>query len=316
MASPETPPSSGRFKPYSKEFYESRVKVLLRLKRLTAVTLALLFLAGCADTTTEITTSQTITSQKREASPEQVENPFNKAFQDVLTSQKQETPQATIPPASTIIPTIVPPIPPPTQTEPSFDDILNTFNARYSALKREYEVDKYQESLENSFTTLSELQANENKFIVSKQFNKAISDLVDKKYALRPKLIEKYREQGLDPYTIEKLVAQELGDIDSEIEELENKWQDQLKDYKTKIDLTKIDISFNTAKLCFALTNVQNEMDIFQYTIGLSMNLQQFNDTNDHISYCASALCNDGTFSYSQQNSGTCSYHGGVARWL
>jgi hypothetical protein len=30
----------------------------------------------------------------------------------------------------------------------------------------------------------------------------------------------------------------------------------------------------------------------------------------------ASAQCNDGTYSYSQNRSGTCSHHGGVARWL
>jgi hypothetical protein len=30
----------------------------------------------------------------------------------------------------------------------------------------------------------------------------------------------------------------------------------------------------------------------------------------------ATALCRDGTYSYSQHRSGTCSYHGGVARWL
>jgi len=30
----------------------------------------------------------------------------------------------------------------------------------------------------------------------------------------------------------------------------------------------------------------------------------------------ATALCRDGTYSYSQHRSGTCSHHGGVARWL
>lgn len=30
----------------------------------------------------------------------------------------------------------------------------------------------------------------------------------------------------------------------------------------------------------------------------------------------ASALCSDGSYSYSQHRSGTCSHHGGVARWL
>jgi hypothetical protein len=30
----------------------------------------------------------------------------------------------------------------------------------------------------------------------------------------------------------------------------------------------------------------------------------------------ASAVCRDGTYSFSQSRSGTCSHHGGVARWL
>ncbi len=30
----------------------------------------------------------------------------------------------------------------------------------------------------------------------------------------------------------------------------------------------------------------------------------------------ATAKCGDGTYSYSQHVSGTCSHHGGVARWL
>ena len=30
----------------------------------------------------------------------------------------------------------------------------------------------------------------------------------------------------------------------------------------------------------------------------------------------ATARCNDGTYSYSQHHSGTCSHHGGVAVWL
>ena len=30
----------------------------------------------------------------------------------------------------------------------------------------------------------------------------------------------------------------------------------------------------------------------------------------------ASAQCRDGTYSFSQHHRGTCSYHGGVSRWL
>lgn len=34
------------------------------------------------------------------------------------------------------------------------------------------------------------------------------------------------------------------------------------------------------------------------------------------IPHGASAQCRDGTYSFSQSRRGTCSYHGGVARWL
>ena len=30
----------------------------------------------------------------------------------------------------------------------------------------------------------------------------------------------------------------------------------------------------------------------------------------------ATALCNDGTYSYSKHRQGTCSHHGGVKRWI
>lgn len=37
---------------------------------------------------------------------------------------------------------------------------------------------------------------------------------------------------------------------------------------------------------------------------------------NNNSAAGATALCNDGTYSYSQNRRGTCSHHGGVARWL
>jgi hypothetical protein len=37
---------------------------------------------------------------------------------------------------------------------------------------------------------------------------------------------------------------------------------------------------------------------------------------NDGPPAGATALCNDGTYSFSQTRSGTCSHHGGVATWL
>lgn len=37
---------------------------------------------------------------------------------------------------------------------------------------------------------------------------------------------------------------------------------------------------------------------------------------SDTIPVGASAQCGDGTYSFSQSRRGTCSHHGGVARWL
>lgn len=38
--------------------------------------------------------------------------------------------------------------------------------------------------------------------------------------------------------------------------------------------------------------------------------------TNNSVPAGATALCSDGTYSFSQHRSGTCSHHGGVASWL
>jgi len=38
--------------------------------------------------------------------------------------------------------------------------------------------------------------------------------------------------------------------------------------------------------------------------------------TNGSVPAGATAQCNDGTYSFSQHHSGTCSRHGGVAQWL
>ncbi|HYM00974.1 MAG TPA: DUF3761 domain-containing protein, partial [Blastocatellia bacterium] len=37
---------------------------------------------------------------------------------------------------------------------------------------------------------------------------------------------------------------------------------------------------------------------------------------SSHVPAGATAQCSDGTFSFSQHHQGTCSHHGGVARWL
>jgi hypothetical protein len=38
--------------------------------------------------------------------------------------------------------------------------------------------------------------------------------------------------------------------------------------------------------------------------------------TNDQIPAGASAMCRDGTYSFSKHRRGTCSHHGGVGAWL
>jgi len=38
--------------------------------------------------------------------------------------------------------------------------------------------------------------------------------------------------------------------------------------------------------------------------------------THDQVPAGASAKCRDGTYSFSQHRSGTCSHHGGVSSWL
>lgn len=37
---------------------------------------------------------------------------------------------------------------------------------------------------------------------------------------------------------------------------------------------------------------------------------------SDGVPAGATAVCEDGTYSFSQHHQGTCSHHGGVARWL
>src|SRR5215471_7136504 len=43
---------------------------------------------------------------------------------------------------------------------------------------------------------------------------------------------------------------------------------------------------------------------------------QTDNQTDGSVPAGASAKCSDGTYSFSQHHSGTCSHHGGVAQWL
>ncbi len=52
-------------------------------------------------------------------------------------------------------------------------------------------------------------------------------------------------------------------------------------------------------------------------TLSVSWSNEDYRDEDDSgdESQEPTALCNDGTYSYSQHRSGTCSWHDGVAEW-
>jgi len=56
------------------------------------------------------------------------------------------------------------------------------------------------------------------------------------------------------------------------------------------------------------------------YTIGYSKGynacLEAFSDVPTPPLSGVTAICNDGTYSYSKHRSGTCSHHGGVREWI
>ncbi len=62
------------------------------------------------------------------------------------------------------------------------------------------------------------------------------------------------------------------------------------------------------------VTNVVNQ-PIKYYTNSSGMRVQSPTYYNSQP-VGATALCRDGTYSFSQNRRGTCSHHGGVARWL
>lgn len=60
-------------------------------------------------------------------------------------------------------------------------------------------------------------------------------------------------------------------------------------------------------------TNELSNNDYYINSAGNSVHSPAYSDT---IPAGASALCRDGTYSFSQSRRGTCSSHGGVAQWL
>ena len=59
-------------------------------------------------------------------------------------------------------------------------------------------------------------------------------------------------------------------------------------------------------------TNLSND-NYYVNTAGNTVHSPAYADT---VPVGASAQCRDGTYSFSQSRRGTCSHHGGVARWL
>lgn len=55
--------------------------------------------------------------------------------------------------------------------------------------------------------------------------------------------------------------------------------------------------------------------DYYTNSSGNTVHSPAYSET-DAIPAGATAQCRDGTYSFSQHRSGTCSYHGGVAQWL
>ncbi len=60
--------------------------------------------------------------------------------------------------------------------------------------------------------------------------------------------------------------------------------------------------------------NLSNN-NYYTNTYGNSVHSPAYSD-NGSVPSGASARCRDGTYSFSQHRSGTCSYHGGVSEWL
>ena len=62
-------------------------------------------------------------------------------------------------------------------------------------------------------------------------------------------------------------------------------------------------------------TNTKTTADVKYYTNSQGKKVQS-PTKNKSAPAGATALCRDGTYSFSQNRRGTCSHHGGVARWL
>lgn len=160
----------------------------------------------------------------------------------------------------------------------SFNDVYSQFNAEYSSLKKNAGYEFYSNELQDAYKTLGDMTTSEDKYVATKTFKKAIGRLNQQKLMLRPQLIEKYKAQGLSATDIEQRIADETSGIDSEIDALDNKWQDQMKNYKTSIDSAKDQISMLSTQLKLSIDDIDRGMNVFKDARDIFDQIQQRND--------------------------------------
>jgi len=149
----------------------------------------------------------------------------------------------------------------------------DNFLSEYSALRRNAGIDLYSNELNAVYSEMRAFRNNEDKYVANKQFGSAIAKLNNQKYMVRPKLIEKYKAQGLDAVTIEKLINGEVGSIDNEINMLEETWQGQMREYKATIDDMGINIQQLNTSLRLAQDNVTSGMGSYKDAFNVSKQL-------------------------------------------
>lgn len=159
----------------------------------------------------------------------------------------------------------------------SFDSIYSSYNAEWSRLKDNSGFSFYNNELQQAYDRLGDLRSAEDKYVASKTFLKAINDLNNRKYMLRPQLIEKYRRENpeLSATDIEKLIQGEVGDLDNEISAIQTKWEDQLKDFKTRIDGAKDDIELLTTQARLSMDDAERGYTSYKDASAMFLDLDQ-----------------------------------------
>lgn len=74
-----------------------------------------------------------------------------------------------------------------------------------------------------------------------------------------------------------------------------------------------VDISSNKNNINYSSSNSNNSVKYYTNSFGEKVQSPTYyNNTPEG----ATAICNDGTYSFSRNRRGTCSHHGGVRKWL